>query len=198
MSAFPKIIGLAGVMGSGKDTAAAYLVDIYKYTRVAFADGVREEALWAITAGSLPRSSPDDIFLALRNSSAEEVYAKPTTARMRSILQWWGTEYRRAQDPWYWLKYAERQMKEIQARDMTAAFAFSDVRFANEAEMIHRLGGVVWQLVGRGGGAQGIASHSSETLEGIQPDRTINNAGRLEDLYYQIDEALSGEMDMAA
>src|SRR6266705_2754477 len=136
MTTFPKIIGLAGQMGSGKDTAAAYLVDIYKYTRVAFADGVREEVTEDL------RRCSDGIPL-------EEVYAKPTTPRMRAILQRWGTEYRRAQDTDYWVKYASQKMKALQDQAKgAAAFAVSDVRFPNEAAMIREQGGVVWLIAG--------------------------------------------------
>jgi adenylate kinase family enzyme len=37
-------------MGSGKGTVAVYLVDIYKYTRVAFGDGIRTEVSDVIRA----------------------------------------------------------------------------------------------------------------------------------------------------
>ena len=38
-----QLIGFMGQAGSGKDTAADYLVDQYKFIRVAAADAMKEE-----------------------------------------------------------------------------------------------------------------------------------------------------------
>ena len=39
------ILGLAGYGGSGKDAVASYLVEHHQFTRVAFADPIKEMAL---------------------------------------------------------------------------------------------------------------------------------------------------------
>lgn len=44
-STAPSLIGLTGLARSGKDTVGAMLVERYGYTRVAFADGIRDAAL---------------------------------------------------------------------------------------------------------------------------------------------------------
>lgn len=174
---FPLMIGLAGDPGSGKDTAGAYLVDIYRYKRIAFGDGVREEVAamiaWA-NDNAFPQSpwKPDD------------VYAKPTDPRMRILLQWWGTEFRREQDPDYWVKKAIAKMRAGEG------YVFTDVRFPNEAETVRRDGGVVWKIVGRGK-PEGLEGHISNNLDWLRPDAIIDNSGRLDDLFYHIDEALA-------
>ena len=57
------------------------------------------------------------------------------------LLQWWGTEYRRAQDPEYWTK----QWKA--AVNPKADIVFStDMRFINEAQAVKELGGYTIQV----------------------------------------------------
>jgi dephospho-CoA kinase len=41
----PLIIGMAGKMGSGKDTAGNYLINEYQFQRIAFADNLKEMAM---------------------------------------------------------------------------------------------------------------------------------------------------------
>lgn len=52
------------------------------------------------------------------------------------LLQWWGTEYRRAQDPNYWVK---KCMDSIPANLDIAMI--TDVRFPNEADAVKQRGG---------------------------------------------------------
>ena len=69
--------------------------------------------------------------------------------------------------------------------------AITDVRFDNEAEAIHRRGGVVWRIVRPGaglGGAEG--EHSSE--QGIDPslvDDEVVNDGDLSRLRAAVEDA---------
>lgn len=57
------------------------------------------------------------------------------------LLQWWGTEYRRAQDKDYWIK------KWKAAVNPSASIVFStDMRFENEAKAVTDLGGYTIQV----------------------------------------------------
>src|ERR1017187_2787836 len=181
----PLIIGLAGKMGSGKDTAAAYLVQKYRYERVAFADGVRGEV------GGFFR---EEFFLGPQHpmhceiielcEDLDAVDRKPTSPAARRLLQWWGTEFRRAQDGSYWLKYAGQKIKP------GMRYVFSDVRFENEAVWIRALGGVIWRLYGRETPNNGIQGHSSEAM--IFPsDADIINAGSLVELWDRLDDTFN-------
>lgn len=162
--ALVKVIGLCGKMGSGKDTAAEILAARYGYQRVAFADGVREEA-----AETFPHLK-------------EEIWAKPTSKRIRILLQWWGTEYRRAQDELYWIKRLSRQMT------FRGRYVVSDVRFKNEADAIKSAGGEVWLIHGRETGEVGVDGHLSERLLDIEPDRRLDNSKTIDDLGNRIHE----------
>lgn len=185
LHSLPMLIGISGSMGSGKDTAAAFLVAQHGYGRVAFGDAVREESATAIRFGALPYEMPAALRLALADCGETEVHAKPTSSRVRSLLQWWGTEYRRAQDGAYWVKRAGRKVEPIRR------YVFSDVRFANEAAWIRSLGGKIWKITGRASGESGFEGHVSEMLIDVAPDWVIDNSGSIEDLSREITVALN-------
>lgn len=69
-----------------------------------------------------------------------------------------------------------------------------DCRFPNEADEVRKLGGVVWQLVGRGGIA---GSHESEAGCG-RPDTQIHNTQGIDSLKQLLDKSLLGNVDIAA
>lgn len=62
---------------------------------------------------------------------------------LRPMLQHYGTDYRRAQDPDYWVK---RLMETLEREQPDMAFV-TDVRFPNEVEAIHAAGGYVVKVV---------------------------------------------------
>ena len=102
-----------------------------------------------------------------------------TAVSVRRILQWWGTEYRRAQDHDYWTKAWERKLLEY---DLTATHVLvDDVRFINELMMIKKHGGTFIKI--ERPGFNGANNHSSEnSLDGYDDwDLVICNDGTLEE-----------------
>jgi len=67
-----------------------------------------------------------------------------------------------------------------------------NVRHPADVEMIRARGGAVWRLLGVAGITTASPGTQASNSHGLQPDRVIDNSGRLEDLYYFIDQALSG------
>lgn len=160
-----RIVGLTGYATSGKDLVGAILVELFGGRCVNFAAGLREAIEAAIVSGvwppGVPLSAAD-----LADLTVEEVWAKPTTPRMRVLLQWWGTDYRRAENPDYWVNRVRRMVADGQ-------WYVTDVRFPNEVEMIRAAGGEVWRIVRPGIERMG---HTSESIiDTITPDRTIVN-----------------------
>lgn len=181
-----KLIGLCGYAGAGKDATAA-LLRMVGYRRVAFADQVREEVGYAIDRSRYPKGTPE----ILRNLldgivDTREVDAKPTSSRMRKILQLWGSEFRRAQDPEYWTKVAHRKIQDILLRG--EGVVVSDVRFENEVALVEALGGVIWKVVRPGLTSDG--HQSEEGVDRIIPSLTLENSGTLLDLA----EKVQGEL----
>ncbi len=119
-----KWIGLTGRAGSGKDWTFGQLEDEdHTVMRVSFADGLRRDI--------------EDSF----DMELPALWQKPYSDEIRRLLQWWGTDLRRAQDQMYWVKKAERKAIEVSEQGFTPVF--TDVRFPNEAEMIRDHGGII-------------------------------------------------------
>jgi hypothetical protein len=111
-----------------------------------------------------------------------------TALSVRRILQWWGTEYRRAQDADYWTKAWQRK---VASYDLGAVHILvDDVRFMNELEAVRSLGGQIIKIERPGFVVAG--NHASETaLDGYDDwCREICNAGTLEQFIAQV-EALA-------
>lgn len=170
-------IGLTGVAQSGKDSVAQVLVEEFGYTRVAFADGVREMAL-----------AIDPIILDLRMGEGGTVWrlsevvqrmgwdAAKENDEVRRLLQRIGTDAVRnilGFDTW-----VDLGMKK--AAEVDGPVVFTDVRFPNEADAIFESGTIVRVLRPD---APRVASHvSEESMSGYPVYRTILNNGTLDDL----------------
>lgn len=152
-----KIIGLAGKAGSGKDFCYDLIDRTVGAQRLAFADEVRYEV-------EAERSDLD-------------VWTKPYTEEVRALLQWWGTEYRRAQDPDYWVK---KTVERIQASDAETV-VLTDVRYANEAKAVRDMGGLVILVHAddavrkRRLGGQLPPAHASEVIDFKVDGAILNN-----------------------
>lgn len=192
----PSLIGLTGVKESGKDAVAAFL-SMLGYRRYAFADEVRYEVLEHLRKRdrcgevvlppymSIPEQS---VYAAYKYCPPEEVFAKPTSLLARKVLQHWGTEYRRAQNPDYWVdKLVTR------AQNETRPIVITDVSFGNEAEFISKWDGVLWRV--KRSTSDPNDTHVSElNRASLAVDHTINNTGDLMHLSREIQGALEGAL----
>jgi len=179
---YPRIIGLAGRMGSGKDTAAAFLKS-HSYERRAFADALRAEVYERLDAHEdAPEDMTPDIRDAFYRCLQRDIFSKPTADHCRIVLQWWGA-WRRSQWESYWIAQVLYRM------DPKRLYAVSDVRYANEARAVQLCGGEVWRIDGRGA-TGGIANHESERLD-FPVDRVIRNDGSLAGFNAAVAQSLS-------
>ncbi|MCW8892795.1 MAG: hypothetical protein OQL18_05700, partial [Deltaproteobacteria bacterium] len=107
---------------------------------------------------------------------------------VRRILQWWGTEYRRAQDPDYWTKAWEAKLREYDLS--TTHVLVDDVRFINELDIIKKNGGSFIRIIRPG--FNGANDHSSEnSLDHYDHwDLVIENDGSLEQLKQKVAEQI--------
>jgi hypothetical protein len=165
-----KVIGLMGVKGSGKDTAAAHLVEMHGFSRVGFADALYQEAADAFgvavdrLSNRATKESPSLDF-ALQNCKDPHyvgcvlghegvlnldemgdslVRAQPRSPRV--ILQHWGTEYRRKGFPGVYEgkdSYWIDLVRAVIAESPEVNFAITDVRFLNEYRYVRSVGGVL-------------------------------------------------------
>ena len=101
---------------------------------------------------------------------------------LRSLLQYYGTEYRRKQDPDYWTKKLALRL------DNHDWIVVSDVRTPDEMDVIRKAGGEIWFVERPGVGSVGIKNHYTEVaLEGSSFDRTILNDGSIDELKHRVE-----------
>jgi hypothetical protein len=139
------IIGIAGFQGSGKDTIADYLCNIYGFKRDSFAATLKDavaavfgwdrELLEGRTRESRAWRETVDPWWANRLNMPN------LTPRL--VLQRWGTEV--ARKAWHddtWIASLENKL--VRAHN---DIVITDVRFPNEIAAVRRAGGVVIRVV---------------------------------------------------
>ncbi|WP_030855244.1 hypothetical protein [Streptomyces sp. NRRL S-475] len=166
-------IALIGRARSGKDTVGARLVERFGYTRLAFADPLKEMALeinpWIPTGYG--------VVVRLHRLIADVGwdYAKENYPEVRRILQHTGQSIRH-RTPDYWV----RALLDTAYKVPSGPIVVTDVRYKNEAHALQRHGFRLVRLVRPGTEEM---THTSETeLEEIDTPLRIVNSGTLEDL----------------
>ena len=138
------ILGLCGLIGSGKGTVADILVKDYNFTKISFADKLKDavsvlfgwdrELLEGKTDES--RAWREEIDFFWTREIGEDI-----TPRL--VLQKFGTECMR--NGFYdgiWISLVKKEL--LSYRDQN--FVIPDVRFVNEIKMIKSMGGDVWRV----------------------------------------------------
>jgi hypothetical protein len=137
------IIGICGFIGSGKDTAANYLVGWHGFRRDSFAGALKDavahvfgwdrELLEGLTTEARAWREQVDPWW------AERLNMPHLTPRW--VLQYWGTEVcRQGFHDDIWIAALENRL-----RQRTGHTVISDVRFPNEVAAIRNAGGrIVW------------------------------------------------------
>ena len=153
-----KGFALCGEPGNGKSSITQELATILGWQRRSFAGPLKDEVAYALGSAELltfstnPRAKvPTKIF-------RDEMDNPAVKDKYRTILQWWGTEYRRAQDSEYWIKAFE---KSIQFGATGLRFVVDDCRFNNEYEKL-RFYGVRFVLLQPGETTRPVQEHASE------------------------------------
>jgi len=163
-------IGLIGYSQSGKDTIASILVEKYGYTRIAFADKIRE---FLYDLNPMVACSPTGYLQDLVNLVGWEDAKKEP--QVRRLLQDLGVSARKIVDENIWVTLALGNI------DVNQRVVITDVRFENEAVMIKLMGGQLWRVKRIGVGP--VNDHVSESeLEGYKVDQIFVNNGTLKDL----------------
>ena len=184
------LIGIVGLIGSGKDTVAQRLVEKHGYVRDSFAKSLKDavssmfnwdrEMLEGDTTSSRHwREQPDKFW--------SERFGKPVTPRW--VLQHFGTEVMRGH------MYDAIWVDSCIGRYKGQNTVISDTRFVNEIKTIKAHGGIII-CVKRGElptqkQMQERGAHQSEwDWLDSKFDITIQNNGTLEELYAKVDDLI--------
>jgi hypothetical protein len=164
------IIGFTGAAGSGKDTAADYLVSQYGFIKVSFAAILKN----MLSVAGLPEPS---------NRDDKEKNVEGFNFTWREAAQTLGTEWGRNLDENIWVKLTMAKL------DSDKNYVFSDVRFDNEAQAIIRSGsGINFKVCYRSANLGENSNHASEQgVSGLYIGQEIDNSGDITKLYAQLD-----------
>jgi hypothetical protein len=133
------ILGITGLIGSGKDSAAQYLIDNYNFTKLSFAGSLKDavsvvfgwdrELLEGTTKESREWREQVDEWWATR---LDMPHLTP-----RWVLQHWGTElFRQSFHNDIWVLSLENKL-----RQQSGNVVITDCRFKNEINAIKNVGG---------------------------------------------------------
>jgi hypothetical protein len=176
------IIGLTGYAQSGKDTVANILVERYGFTRIAFADKIRELLYEANPMYDSIVGEPLFVKAKVDRDGWEEAKKSP---HIRRLLQTTGVAARKLFGEDFWVKQA---LKDISP---DGNYVLADVRFENEADEIKFTGGQIWRV--KRLGVDPVNGHISETqMDGYPVDQIFVNNTTIDDLEVLIKTRMSG------
>ena len=142
------IIGLCGLIGSGKDTFANLLVNEYGFVKLSFAAALKDvlSAVFGWDRGLLEGDTEES--RVFRNTVDEwwsqRLGIPHLTPRM--MMQHWGTNViRKHFHNDIWIAVVEQRIMQLQKQGINVVVA--DCRFPNEVQMIQQANGVVIKMV---------------------------------------------------
>ena len=193
------IIGICGLIGSGKGSAADILVEQYNFEKLSFADKLKDSVA---TMFSWPRNMLEGDSDESRDwREQKDIFWSKETGRNitpRLVLQEFGTDcMRQGFFDGIWVSMVKQELQKNPSKN----YVIPDVRFPNEAQMISDLNGKVWRVM-RGPDPIWFRMYQDINVEpkdvhesewrwaNVNFDNRINNNGSLDDLKGQVQDRL--------
>ncbi len=203
------IVGIAGFIGSGKDTIADYLITFKGFKRMSYA-GPLKDAIASIFGWDRDLLEGTTKYSREWRDTVDPWWAERLQIphlTPRWVLQQWGTEVgRRAFHDDIWIASIENQLRTTKDN-----IVLSDCRFPNELKSIKRIGGLTVR-VSRGdnppwynaavaynfGNKDSLSVlqehnvHASEySSVGLDYDYYVDNSGTVDELHRKIDSIIN-------
>jgi len=193
------ILGLGHRARSGKDYVAEYLSKQYGFKILHFATAVKREVsecliIYNTHTGLIDIFEPSQRFninptnalieflieKGIRNKHL--IKYKGSNKKEPILLQWWGTDFRRAQDEDYWVDQLNIEIQKLIKKNDKVNIVVPDTRFPNEVRFIKSFyKGEVWKIV----------RLNKDGSVYISPDRDPNHISECALDSYRFDEILS-------
>jgi len=141
------IIGICGLIGSGKGTVADTLVEKHNFKKISFADKLKD-GVASVFGWDRDMLEGETVESREWRETQDDFWTKETgrTITPRLVLQEFGTEcMRNGFSDNIWVSLVKQEI----LNNPTVNFVIPDVRFKNEVEMVKKLNGQVW-VVKRG------------------------------------------------
>lgn len=194
------IIGICGLIGSGKGTVADILVEHYRFQKLSFADSLKD-GVAAMFGWPREMLEGDSIQSREWRESEDQFWTQELGTRItpRLVLQQVGTEcMRQGFYDGIWISLVKQKLQ----KNPAANTVIPDVRFPNEISMIQQQGGAIWEVARgelpewaqnyRHSGIEPLDIHASEWAWMQTPsDCVISNNSTLEDLRNQVSSLLA-------
>jgi len=178
------LIGLLGKKRSGKDTTADHLVITHGFIKMSFADPLKQ-------ASSILFGFSDEQLYGDLKEEVDPIWG--ITPRL--VFQWLGTEIFRTEISTilpniknnFWVESFRARYISLIKTNPNAKVVVADVRFQNEIDIIHQLGGTIIKIDRPS--IKNDDTHASENIDSLTSyDVLIKNDGTIEDLYKKADE----------
>lgn len=138
------IIGICGLISSGKGTVADILVEEHNFKKISFADALKDGV--AVMFGWDRADLEGDTHNSREFRELPDLFWTAETGKTitpRLVLQLVGTECMR--NGFYdgiWVSIVKQKL----LQDLNANWVIPDTRFPNEINMIHDVGGKTWRV----------------------------------------------------
>lgn len=178
------LIGVLGRKGSGKDTVSDYVVKKFNFEKMTLAEPLKN------ACKELFNFSDEQLYGDLKETIDPQWEISP-----RKVLQWLGTDVIRNRinelNPNignnFWVMLLRIKYLQKLSQNKIINVIVSDVRFQNEIDMIHQLGGKVIKLT-RPSINNADAHESEKNIDNLKGDIDIINDSTLDELYKNVDE----------
>ena len=188
------IIGICGLIGSGKGTVADILVNTHKFKKISFADKLKDGVASVFGWDRKMLEGDTDESRQWRELK-DDFWSNETQMEVtpRLVLQLFGTDcMRNGFDDGIWVSLVKKELLDNPGRN----YVIPDVRFANEVDMIRDVGGEVWEIK-RGPDPQWLIEYETDGKEPkvhasewkwikSKKDLVIENDGTLDELSNQV------------
>ena len=171
-----KLIGISGKARAGKDTIATHLWLDQGFTRIAFADPLKQAAkeIFGLKDAHISDDSLKEVVIEYWGLTPRQIFQRLGTEAVRGVF---------GEDVW-----VKRFAQAYEAIRSTDDIVVPDVREDIEAEFIRSQGGVIIQVIRDGAGLSGAeGAHRTENGLRTAAEFVIHNNSTLDALYAEVD-----------